>query len=385
MEVSKRLFKLETETAFAVLAKANKLILEGKDIINLGIGQPDFKTPENILEAAKKAITDGHHGYTPSNGILPLREAVSEYIHNSYNTSINPDNILITPGGKPVIFFASLIFGEPGSEIIYPDPGFPIYRSMIKYSGAKAVPLCLKEEDNFEINIEDLEKLITNKTRLIIINNPNNPTGSFMKKNKIDNLVKMLEKFPNIAILSDEIYSRIIFDNNSMPSLIKYESIKDRLIVLEGWSKTFCMTGWRLGWSIWPKKIIEYANKLCVNDHSCPSSISQYAGIEALKGPQDEVEKIINEFEKRKIFIHKELNSLKKIKCFKPGGAFYAFPNISKTNMTGSEFAEIALNDYGVAIVSGSSFGDTANDFVRLSYANSIENIKKAIDRISLI
>ena len=385
MEVSKRLFKLETETAFAVLAKANQLMSEGKDIINLGIGQPDFKTPKNILEAAKKAITDGHHGYTPSNGILPLREAVSEYIHNSYNTSINPDNILITPGGKPVIFFASLIFGEPGSEIIYPDPGFPIYRSMIKYSGAKAVPLCLKEEDNFEINIEDLEKLITNKTRLIIINNPNNPTGSFMKKNKIDNLVKMLEKFPNIAILSDEIYSRIIFDNNSMPSLIKYESIKDRLIVLEGWSKTFCMTGWRLGWSIWPKKIIEYANKLCVNDHSCPSSISQYAGIEALKGPQDEVEKIINEFEKRKIFIHKELNSLKKIKCFKPGGAFYAFPNISKTNMTGSEFAEIALNDYGVAIVSGSSFGDTANDFVRLSYANSIENIKKAIDRISLI
>jgi len=385
MEVSKRLFKLETETAFAVLAKANKLILEGKDIINLGIGQPDFKTPENILEAAKKAITDGHHGYTPSNGILPLREAVSEYIHNSYNTSINPDNILITPGGKPVIFFASLIFGEPGAEIIYPDPGFPIYRSMIKYSGAKAVPLYLKEEDNFEVNIKDLEKLITNKTRLIIINNPNNPTGSFMNKNKIDNLVKMLEQFPNIAILSDEIYSRIIFDNNSMPSLIKYESIKDRLIVLEGWSKTFCMTGWRLGWSIWPKKIIEYANKLCVNDHSCPSSISQYAGIEALKGPQDEVEKIINEFEKRKIFIHKELNSLKKIKCFKPGGAFYAFPNISKTNMTGSEFAEIALNDYGVAIVSGSSFGDTANDFVRLSYANSIENIKKAIERISQI
>jgi len=385
MHVSKRLFNLEIESAFSILAKANKLQSEGKDIINLGIGQPDFPTPNNILEAAKKAIVDGHHGYTPSNGILPLREAVSEYIDNNYFTSINPDNILITPGGKPVIFFASLIFGEEGKEIIYPDPGFPIYRSMIKYSGAKPVPLVLKEEDNFEINLDRLENLITKKTSLIIINNPNNPTGSFMKEKKIIKLVSLLEKFPNIAILSDEIYSKIIFDNQLMPTLLKYESIRDRLIILEGWSKTFCMTGWRLGWSVWPDKIIDFANKLCVNDHSCPSSISQYAGLEALKGPQEEVLKIVNEFEKRKNFVHKELNNLEKIKCFKPGGAFYAFPNISKTNKTGKEFADIALNEYGVALVPGSSFGDSANNFVRLSYANSMENIEKAVYRLSKI
>lgn len=385
MQVSKRLFELETESAFEILTKANKLISQGKDIINLGIGQPDFPTPANILEAAHKAIVDGHHGYTPSNGILPLREAVSEHIFRKYQTNINPENILITPGGKPVIFFSSLIFGEPGVEIIYPDPGFPIYRSMIKYSGATPIPLTLNEKDNFEINLEKLEGLINKKTRLIIINNPNNPTGSFMTEEKIIKIVNILEKFPNVVILSDEIYSEIIFDNNKMPSLLKFESIRDRLIILEGWSKTFCMTGWRLGWSVWPKNIINYANKLCVNDHSCPSSISQYAGLEALQGPKDEVLKIIKEFEKRKNFIHHELNQLEKIKCFKPGGAFYAFPNISKTNMSGKEFSEIALNKFGVAIVPGSSFGENADAFVRLSYANSIENIEKALYRLSKI
>ena len=385
MKLSKRLFELETESSFEILAKANKLISQGKNIINLGIGQPDFPTPENILEAARKAIKDGHHGYTPSNGILPLRESVTNQIHNDYKVSINPDNILITPGGKPVIFFAALMFGEPGSEIIYPDPGFPIYRSMIKYSGAKPVPLILKEEDNFEINIENLESLINEKTRLIILNNPNNPTGSFMNKEKINNLVRMLEKFPEVAILSDEIYSKIVFNNNSMPSLITYESIRDRLIILEGWSKTFCMTGWRLGWSFWPKKLINFANKLCVNDHSCPSSISQFAGIEALNGPKDEINKIIKEFENRKKFIYLELNKLEKITCFEPGGAFYAFPNISKTMMSGKEFADLALDKHGVAIVPGTSFGDSANNFVRLSYANSIEKIEEAIYRLSKI
>jgi len=385
MQVSKRLFKLETENAFAVLEKANKLKSQGRDIINLGIGQPDFPTPNNILEAAKKAINDGQHGYTPSNGILPLREAVSEHIFNSYKASVNPNNILITPGAKPVIFFSILIFGEPGAEIIYPDPGFPIYRSVIKYSGAKPVPLILKEEDNFEIDINTLKKLISNKTRLLIINNPNNPTGSFMDKNKIDKLAKILENYPKLAILSDEIYSKIIFNNNSMPSLLKYESLRDRLIILEGWSKTFCMTGWRLGWSVWPDKIIEFANKLCVNDHSCPSSISQFAGLEALKGPQDEVEKIINEFEKRKNYVHKELNKLDYMSCFLPGGAFYAFPNISKTKMTGEIFADIALNKLGVALVPGSSFGDSVDEFVRISYANSMENIEEAIYRLSKI
>ena len=385
MQVSKRIFNLETETAFTVLAKANKLQSEGKDIINLGIGQPDFPTPKNILEAAIKAIRDGKHGYTPSNGIIELREAVSKHIYEKYNSNINPENILITPGGKPVIFFAALIFGEKDTEIIYPDPGFPIYRSMIKYSGAKPIPLILKEKNNFEIDIDELSKLITNKTRLIIINNPNNPTGSFMNESKINNLVKMLEKYPKVAIMSDEIYSKIIFDNNSMPSLLKYESIRDRLIILEGWSKTFCMTGWRLGWSVWPTKFIDFANKLCVNDHSCPSSISQYAGLEALQGPQDEVNKIVKEFEKRRNFIFENLNKLKNMNCFRPGGAFYAFPNVSKSNLSGEKFSEVALNNYGVALVPGTSFGDSAKMYIRLSYANSLENIEKAINRLSKI
>ena len=385
MQVSKRIFNLETETAFTVLAKANKLQSEGKDIINLGIGQPDFPTPKNILEAAIKAIRDGMHGYTPSNGIIELREAVSKHIYEKYNSNINPENILITPGGKPVIFFVALIFGEKDTEIIYPDPGFPIYRSMIKYSGAKPIPLILKEKNNFEIDIDELSKLITNKTRLIIINNPNNPTGSFMNESKINSLVKMLEKYPKVVIMSDEIYSKIIFDNNSMPSLLKYESIRDRLIILEGWSKTFCMTGWRLGWSVWPTKFIDFANKLCVNDHSCPSSISQYAGLEALQGPQDEVNKIVKEFEKRRNFIFKKLNNLKNMNCFRPGGSFYAFPNVSKSNLSGEKFSEVALNDYGVALVPGTSFGDSAKMYIRLSYANSLENIEKAINRLSKI
>tara|TARA_B100000674_G_C37842516_1_gene916034 strand:+ start:22 stop:1179 length:1158 start_codon:yes stop_codon:yes gene_type:complete len=385
MQVSKRIFQLETETAFAVLAKANELASKGMDIINLGIGQPDFPTPKNIQEAAIKAIKEGKHGYTPSNGIPELREAVTENILNNYGVEINPKNILITPGGKPVIFISALIFGGSENEIIYPDPGFPIYRSMIKFSGATPVPLYLEEEDNFEINFDKLQNLITPKTSLIIINNPNNPTGSFMNKEKIEKLVELLERYKNLHILSDEIYSKIIFDNYKMPSLIKYKNLHDRLVILDGWSKTYCMTGWRLGWSVWPKKYIEYANKLCVNNHSCPTSISQYAGLEALKGPQEELKKNLNEFQKRKEFLYEEINKLENISCFNPGGAFYAFPNISKTGLSGKEFSEIALEKKGVALVPGTSFGDKAEMFVRISFANSLEKISEAIKRISSI
>ena len=380
-----RIFELETETAFAVLAKANKLASEGKDIINLGIGQPDFKTPINIQEAAIKAIKDGHHGYTPSNGIPELREAVSDLILKKYNAQIKPENVLITPGGKPVIFISALLLGGEDKEIIYPDPGFPIYRSMIRYSGAKAVPLQLSEKDNFEINLDKLKELISDKTSLIIINNPNNPTGSYMNKQKICDLINLLNEFPNICILSDEIYSNIIFNNEKMPSLLEFENIKNRLIVLEGWSKTYCMTGWRLGWSVWPENLIEYANKLCVNYNSCATSISQYAGLEAIKGSQSEIFKIVSEFQKRKEYVYDQLNKLDKISCFNPGGAFYAFPNISKSGLSGSKFAEIALEQKGVALVPGSSFGDNASEFVRISFANSLENIKEAINRLSQI
>ncbi len=385
MQVSKRIFQLETETAFAVLAKANDLASKGMDIINLGIGQPDFPTPKNIQEAAIKAIKDGKHGYTPSNGIPELREAVAEKILSDYNVPINPKNILITPGGKPVIFISSLIFGGSGNEIIYPDPGFPIYRSMIKFSGATPVPLYLDEEDDFKINLYKLQELITTKTSLIIINNPNNPTGAFMDESKIDQLVDILEQHPKLYILSDEIYSKIIFNHNKMPTLLKYKNLHDRLIVLDGWSKTYCMTGWRLGWSIWPSNIIDYANKLCVNNHSCPTSISQYAGIEALKGPQKDLNIIVNEFQRRKEFIHREINKLPNISCFEPGGAFYAFPNISKTGLNGKEFSDLALEKKGVALVPGTSFGDKAENFVRISFANSIEKISEAIKRISTL
>ena len=385
MKVSKRIFDLETESAFAILAKVNKLLKEGKDIINLSIGQPDFQTPINIQEAAIKAIKDGHHGYTDANGIPQLREALSEMIALDYKVEISPENILITPGAKPVIFFSALILGDENNEIIYPDPGFPIYRSMIKYSGAKPIPLVLSEKDDFQVNVERLESLITNKTSLVIINNPNNPTGSFMSEEKIKSLVKMFERYPHVCILSDEIYSKIIFEKHTMPSFLEYNSIKERLIVLDGWSKTFCMTGWRLGWSVWPSKLIGYANKMCVNDHSCPSSISQHAGLEAIKGPKDEVHKIVREFEKRKNFLHKEINKIDSLKCFKPGGAFYAFPNVSKTGLNGKKFADIALNEKGVALVPGTSFGDSADDFIRISFTNSIENIEKALYRISTI
>jgi len=385
MLLSKRIFELETETAFTILSKANKLASQGRDIINLGIGQPDFSTPINIQEAAIKAIKDGKHGYTPSNGIPELRNAVANKIFEDYETSVNPDNILITPGGKPVIFISALMFGGQDNEIIYPDPGFPIYRSMIKFSGARPVPLYLDEEDNFEINIEKLKSLITSRTSLVIINNPNNPTGSFMKKDKIDEIINILYDFPNIHILSDEIYSKIIFDNLKMTTFIKYKDILNRLIVLDGWSKTYCMTGWRLGWSIWPSNLIEYANKLCVNNHSCPTSISQYAGLEALSGPQNDLNRIVLEFQKRKEFLYEEINKLDKISCFNPGGAFYAFPNISKTGLNGTEFSDLALENKGVALVPGTSFGDKANNYVRISFANSLENIQEAIKRISTI
>ena len=380
MKIAKAINRLSTENAFKVFQRSLELEKLGKEIIHLSLGQPDFLTPKNIVEAAKKALDEGHHGYTPSNGIYELRKEVSNDIFKRFNSKINPENILIVPGGKPIIFFSILMFAEPGAEIIYPDPGFPIYKSVIDYAGAKSIPLELKEKNNFEIDVDSMISLINENTRLIIINNPNNPTGSFMKKNKIDRIVDALEKYPHVAILSDEIYSRLIFDKEKMPSFLNYKSLKDRLIVLDGFSKTFCMTGWRLGWGVWPDTLIENANKLCVNDHSCASAVSQIAGIEALRGSQIEVNKIAKAFEERRNVIYKRLNEIKNIRCFKPGGSFYAFANVSDTKMTGDEFSYRALEEYGIALVPGTSFGNSANDFVRFSYANSLDNINKAMD-----
>tara|TARA_B100000029_G_scaffold489650_1_gene547594 strand:- start:375 stop:1538 length:1164 start_codon:yes stop_codon:yes gene_type:complete len=385
MKIAKSVNRLGTETAFKVLAKAKKLEKEGKEIIHLSLGQPDFKTPNHIVSATAKALKDGHHGYVLPNGIIECREAVSRKIKSLYNANIDPERIIIMPGGKPTMYYAISLFGEPGAEIIYPDPGFPIYKSMIDYTGAKAVPFNLTESKDFSINPEKILSLINNNTRLLILNNPNNPTGSFTEKNKIDQLAEGLKKFPNVTILSDEIYSRQIFDGKKMTTFFNYQHLYDRLIVLDGWSKTYCMTGWRLGWSVWPEQLIEHVVKFCVNNHSCVNAAVQYGGIAALDGPEDELNYMIENFSLRRKIIFEGLNSLKGIKCSLPGGAFYAFPNIKETGMNGEEFANKCLNEVGVAIVPGTSFGNFATHNVRFSFAASQENISKAIEKIDKI
>ena len=385
MKIAKSVNKLGTETAFKILAEAKKLEKEGKEIIHLSLGQPDFKTSDHIVNATIKALKDGHHGYVLPNGIIECREAVSRKIQSLYKANIDPERIIIMPGGKPTMYYAISLFGEPGSEIIYPDPGFPIYKSMIDYTGAKAVPFNLTESKDFSINPEKILSLINNNTRLLILNNPNNPTGSFTEKNKIDQLAEGLKKFPNVTILSDEIYSRQIFDGKEMPTFFNYPNLYDRLIVLDGWSKTYCMTGWRLGWSVWPAQLVEHVIKFCVNNHSCVNAAIQYGGIAALDGPEEELNNILEKFSLRRKLIVDGLNSLKGIQCSVPGGAFYAFPNVKGTGMNGQEFASKCLREANIAIVPGTAFGNFAKDYVRFSFAASRENISKAIEKIQKI
>ena len=385
MKIAENFSRLGTESAFVVLAKAKKLEAEGKEIINLGIGQPDFRTPQHIVEAGKKALEDGHHGYTPANGTLELRQSVCTHIKKMYGANIDPARVLITPGGKPTMYFAIMLFGEPGSEIIYPEPGFPIYESMIQYSGAKAVPMYLSDKNNFSFNVKDVISLINEKTRLLILNNPQNPTGGLIPKEQIDELVIELKKYPHVAILSDEIYSRQIYDNKKMPSFFYYPELYNRLIVLDGWSKTYAMTGWRLGWSVWPEELIEKVTRMAINSYSCVSAANQVAAIAALDGPHDFLEDMMDKFSKRRKLIVDGLNSINGITCNNPVGAFYVFPNISGTGLNGTQFADKCLYDAGVAIVPGTSFGKSAKDFVRFSFANSYENIEKALEKIKKI
>jgi aspartate aminotransferase len=385
MKIAENFSRLGTESAFVVLAKAKKLEAEGKEIINLGIGQPDFRTPQHIVEAGKKALEDGHHGYTPANGTLELRQSVCAHIKKMYRANIDPARVLITPGGKPTMYFAIMLFGEPGSEIIYPEPGFPIYESMIQYSGAKAVPMYLSDKNNFSFNVKDVISLINERTRLLILNNPQNPTGGLIPKEQIDELVIQLKKYPHVAILSDEIYSRQIYDNKKMPSFFYYSELYNRLIVLDGWSKTYAMTGWRLGWSVWPEELIEKVTRMAINSYSCVSAANQVAAIAALDGPHEFLEDMMDKFSKRRKLIVDGLNSINGITCNNPGGAFYVFPNISGTGLNGTQFADKCLYDAGVAIVPGASFGKSAKDFVRFSFANSYENIEKALEKIKKI
>jgi len=374
--------RLGTETAFDVLARAKKLELEGKSIINLGIGQPDFRTPENIVEAGIKALKDGHHGYTPAGGIPELREAVAADIESRHGCIVDPGDVLVVPGGKVTMFFAIMMFGEPGAEIIYPNPGFPIYESAINFSGARAVPMPLYEENGFSFSAEEVLGLITQNTRLLILNSPANPTGGVVPKSEIDKLVAGLGDHPQVTIMSDEIYSRILYDGQKHTCLLSYPEIRDRVILLDGASKTYAMTGWRLGWSVWPKNLIEPATRLAINDHSCVNAPAQWAGVEALKGPQDAVEKMVEAFDERRKVMHKMLNDLPGISCQMPTGAFYAFPNISKTGMDARTMQNRMLDEIGVATVAGTSFGRFGEGYLRFSYANSLENIVTAMDRI---
>ncbi len=374
--------RIGEENAFAVLARANALAAQGRDIINLGIGQPDFRTPDFIVEAAVKALRDGHHGYTPANGIPPLREAVAADLAKRFKVDVSPDSVMIMPGGKPTMFMSILMFGEPGAEIMYPDPGFPIYRSMIEFTGAKPVPVPIREENSFAFSADETLKLITPRTRLLILNSPANPTGGVTPKTEVGRLVAGLEKWPDVAVMSDEIYDRMVYDGEMHVCLLTYPSIRDRLILLNGWSKTYAMTGWRLGYAVWPGKLYDYARKLAVNLHSCVNASAQYAGLAALNGPQDEVAKMVAEFDKRRKVVVEGLNKLPGISCATPKGAFYAFPNIKRTGWKAKALASSLLEDAGVAIIGGPDFGILGEGYVRLSYANSTENILKALDRM---
>ncbi|MDC0527330.1 aminotransferase class I/II-fold pyridoxal phosphate-dependent enzyme [Candidatus Pelagibacter sp.] len=382
MKLAASLDRLGTESAFSVLAEAKKLEAAGNPMIHLGLGQPDFKTPKHVVEAAKKALDDGHHGYVLSNGILECRQAVTRWIKKRYNAEVDPERITIMPGGKPTMHYAIQCFGEPGAEIIHPTPAFPIYESMINYTGSTAVPYDLTEDKDLKFSADKILSLITDKTRLLILINPNNPTGSFVEKSEIDKLAEGLKKHPHVNILSDEIYSRQIFDGKEMPTFFNYPELRDRLIVLEGWSKAYSMTGWRLGWSFWPENLIEHVNKLLINSVSCVNAAAQFAGIAALDGSDDSIHLMMEKFTQRRKLIHEGLNSLPGIECSLPGGAFYAFPKVIGTGMDGSEFCKRAMHEAGVAIVPGTAFGKTSKDYVRFSFAASQDNISNALENI---
>jgi aspartate/methionine/tyrosine aminotransferase len=385
IQLSEKMSRLGTETAFEVLARAEALSRAGRDIINLGIGQPDFKTPAHVVEAAIKALRDGHHGYTPSPGISELREAVAEDLAARRHVEVDPGRIVCVPGGKVTMFFAIMMLGEPGVEILYPNPGFPIYESVIRFSGATPVPIPLLEEKDFSFDACAVLEQITPATRLLILNSPANPTGGAVPREEIDILVEGLARHPHVVVMSDEIYSRMTYDGREHVSLLGYPDITDRLILLDGWSKTYAMTGWRLGFGIWPEALVEGATRLSVNCHSCVNAATQFAGIAALRGPQDETERMMRAFDERRRVIVDGLNALPGMTCRTPGGAFYAFPNITGTGLDARTLQNRLLEEAGVATVAGTSFGAHGEGYLRFSYANSVENIERALDRIGTL
>lgn len=377
-----RMQTLGTETAFEVLARAKALEAEGRSIINLGIGQPDFRTPAHIVEAGMKALADGHHGYTPAPGIPQLREAVAADLHRRHGVEVSPSRVVVVPGGKVTMFFAMLMFGEPGAEILYPNPGFPIYESAIRFSGATPVPIPLHEETGFSFKAEEVLERVTKQTRLIVLNSPANPTGGVVPKEELDKLVAGLVRFPHVAILSDEIYSAMTYDGARHVSLLSYEELEGRVILLDGWSKTYAMTGWRLGYAVWPDALVDSATRLAVNCHSCVNASAQWAGVAALEGPQDEVRKMVAAFAERRRYIVDALGGLPGFRCVEPGGAFYAFPNVSGTGLDAKTLQTRLLEEAGVAAIAGTSFGAYGEGFLRFSYAASLAELEEAVARI---
>ena len=381
MKLADRMGNLGTETAFEVLAKARKLEAEGKSIIHLEIGEPDFPTPENICNAAIDSIRAGDTHYTPSAGIPEVRKSIADYISRTRGIEVHPDEVVMTPGAKPIMFYAILALINPGDEVIYPNPGFPIYESMIKFVDGIPVPLKLEEDKNFAFDPEDLRKLISPKTKMLIINTPQNPTGGILTEDVIRKIADIIKDRDDITILSDEIYSRLIFQGEHF-SITQIPGFKDRTIILDGFSKTYAMTGWRAGYGIMNKELAQVTAKLMTNSNSCTNAVVQKACIEAYEGPQDSVDEMKKEFMARRDIIVEGLNSIKGFKCNIPLGAFYAFPNITGTGMSSKELSDHLLYKGGVAALSGTAFGEFGEGYLRFSYANSRENIKEAVKRI---
>jgi len=380
--LAKRMETLGTETAFEVLAKAKALEKKGKDVVHLEIGEPDFDTPKNIKEAAIKALNAGYTHYGPSAGIPELREAIAKYISKTRGIKAESDEVVVTPGAKPIMFFAILACVNPGEEVLYPNPGFPIYESVANFVGAKPVPIPLKEENDFRLDPEYVKTKITKKTRMIILNSPENPTGGVLTKEDLKVIADCIADRDDVVVLSDEIYSRTIYEGKH-ESIASLPEMKEKTIILDGFSKTYAMTGWRLGYGVMRKDLAAKIAQLMTNSNSCTCTFTQMAGVEALKGPQNEVDKMNAEFKRRREVIVSGLNNIEGITCKKPRGAFYVFPNITETGMDCRKLGDYLLNEAGVAVLPGTSFGKYGEGYLRLSFANSIENIKKALDRIS--
>ncbi len=382
LRLAKRMSRLGTETAFEVLVKAKALEAKGRDIVHLEIGEPDFDTPRNIIDAACDALHKGFTHYGPSAGLPQLREAIAQYVSETRKVNVSPDEVVVVPGGKPIIFFSILALAEEGDEVIYPNPGFPIYESMIDYVGAKAVPIRLREEMDFRLDVDELAGLMNDRTKLIILNSPQNPTGGVLTKIDIDRIARAIGD-RDVMVLSDEIYSRLIFEGEHH-SIMSVDGMKERTILLDGFSKTYAMTGWRMGYGVMRADLAAHIARLMTNSSSCTASFSQVAGVEALRGPQDSVDKMCAEFKKRRDVMVAGLNKIKGFSCRLPKGAFYVFPNITNTGWPSKKLADALLEDAGVAGLSGTAFGDFGEGYLRFSVANSIENIEKALERVDV-